>query len=89
MRQIATRLSGVSDASFTPYRFAGDEFIVIARDTGNPLYKEQAERCISIFSKDFDLSGIIHTIHGSIGIARYPQDTEDFNSLVVYADCAR
>ncbi len=88
LRQIATRLSGVSDTSFTPYRFAGDEFTVIARETGNLLYEEQAERCISIFREDFDLSGIIHTIHGSIGIARYPQDTEDFNSLVVYADCA-
>lgn len=82
--QIAARLSEVADASFTPYRFAGDEFIVIATGT----YEEQAERCISIFHKDFDLSGIKHTIHGSIGVARYPQDTEDFNSLVVYADCA-
>lgn len=88
LRQIAARLSEVSDANFTPYRFAGDEFIVIARDTGNSMYEEEAERCISIFRKEFDLSGIIHTIHGSIGIARYPQDTEDFNSLVVYADCA-
>ncbi|MCI9080539.1 MAG: diguanylate cyclase [Lachnospiraceae bacterium] len=88
LRQIATRLSEVSDVNFTPYRFAGDEFIVIARGTESSLYKEEAERCISIFREDFDLSGIKHTIHGSIGIAIYPQDTEDFNSLVVYADCA-
>lgn len=86
--QIAARLSGVSDVNFTPYRFAGDEFIVIARGTENSLYEEEAERCISIFHEGFDLSGIKHTIHGSIGIAVYPQDTEDFNSLVVYADCA-
>ncbi len=88
LRQIARRLSDVSDANFTPYRFAGDEFIVIARGTANSRYIEEAERCISIFREDFDLSGIKHTIHGSIGIAGYPQDTEDFNSLVVYADCA-
>lgn len=88
LRQIAARLSEVSDVNFIPYRFAGDEFIVIARGTENSLYEEEAERCISVFHKEFDLSGIIHTIHGSIGIARYPQDTEDFNSLVVYADCA-
>lgn len=88
LRQIALRLKGISDVNFTPYRFAGDEFIVIAKGTANSLYEEEAERCISIFKDIFDLSGIKHTIHGSIGIARYPQDTEDFNSLVVYADCA-
>lgn len=88
LRQIALRLTEVSDAGFTPYRFAGDEFIVIAKGTENSLYEKEAERCISVFKDIFDLSGIKHNIHGSIGIARYPQDTEDFNSLVVYADCA-
>ncbi len=88
LRQIALRLKGISGANFTPYRFAGDEFIVIAKGTKDSLYEKEAERCISIFKDVFDLSGIKHNIHGSIGIARYPQDTEDFNSLVVYADCA-
>ncbi len=88
LRQIAMRLTEVSDEDFIPYRFAGDEFIVIAKCRGNPLYEEEAKRCISIFSETFDLSGIKHNIHGSIGIARYPEDTEDFNLLVVYADHA-
>ncbi len=88
LRQIALRLKGISGANFTPYRFAGDEFIVIAKGTKDSLYEKEAEQCISIFKDVFDLSGIKHNIHGSIGIARYPQDTEDFNSLVVYADCA-
>ncbi len=82
------RLTEVSDINFTPYRFAGDEFIVIAKGTKDSLYEDEAKRCISIFSDIFDLSGIKHNIHGSIGIAMYPQDTEDFASLVVYADCA-
>lgn len=88
LRQIAMRLTEVSDADFIPYRFAGDEFIVIAKGRGNSLYEEEAKRCISIFNETFDLSGIKHDIHGSIGVARYPEDTEDFDSLVVYADCA-
>jgi diguanylate cyclase (GGDEF) domain len=88
LRQIAMRLTEVSDINFTPYRFAGDEFIVIAKGTKDSLYEDEAKRCISIFSDIFDLSGIKHNIHGSIGIAMYPQDTEDFASLVVYADCA-
>ena len=33
LRQIAMRLTEVSDINFTPYRFAGDEFIVIAKGT--------------------------------------------------------
>lgn len=88
LRQIALRLTEVSDINFTPYRFAGDEFIVIAKGTEDSLYEDEAKRCISIFNDIFDLSGIKHNIHGSIGIAVYPQDTEDFASLVVYADCA-
>lgn len=88
LRQIAMRLTEISDINFTPYRFAGDEFIVIVKGTEDSLYEDEAKRCIGIFSDIFDLSGIKHNIHGSIGIAMYPQDTEDFASLVVYADCA-
>ena len=64
LRQIAMRLTEVSDINFTPYRFAGDEFIVIAKGTKDSLYEDEAKRCISIFSDIFDLSGIKHNIHG-------------------------
>lgn len=73
---------------FTPYRFAGDEFIAILCSSQSKIVEKTAYQCRQIFSKPFKLVGNAAKICGSIGIASYPKDTDDLEQLIVCADDA-
>ena len=48
----------------------------------------EANACLDIFRKTFDLQGLSYPIHCSMGIALYPRDTQNTDDLIVYADLA-
>ena len=72
----------------TPYRYAGDEFIMILRSSQGKIVEKTAYQCRQIFTKPFVLNKTKTKICGSIGIASYPKDTEDMEELVIFADAA-
>lgn len=88
LQQVANRLKEMSSQILTPYRFAGDEFIVILQSNQNKIVEKSAYQMRQVFSKPFVLSGEKAKICGSIGIASYPKDTEDLEQLIVCADDA-
>lgn len=88
LRQIGQRLQGITSNSLTAYRFAGDEFIIIAKAADDPSFHTEAKNCIDIFQEAFDLQGISCRIGGSIGVSLYPQDTDNIDELTAYADLA-
>lgn len=88
LRQIAGRLIEMESQILTPYRFAGDEFILILRSSQSKIVEKTAYQCRQLFTKPFDLCGNMRKVCGSIGIASYPQDTEDLEQLIIYADDA-
>lgn len=88
LRQIAGRLKEMESQILTPYRFAGDEFILILRSSQSKIVEKTAYQCRQLFTKPFDLCGNMRKVCGSIGIASYPQDTEDLEQLIIYADDA-
>lgn len=88
LRQVATRLKEMQSQILTPYRYAGDEFIIIVRSNQSKIVEKAAYQCRQIFGKPFLLSGVKDKVYGSIGIASYPKDTEDMEQLIVYADDA-
>lgn len=88
LRQLATRLKGLGSQILTPYRYAGDEFIVIIRSNQSKIISKAAVECTQLFDKQFILDGTKATIHGSIGISTYPQDTDDLEQLIAHADDA-
>lgn len=88
LQQVADRLKEMSSQILTPYRFAGDEFIVILQSSQNKIVEKAAYQMRQIFSKPFILAGEKAKICGSIGIASYPRDTEDLEQLIVCADDA-
>lgn len=88
LQQIAARLRDMSSQILTPYRFAGDEFILILKSNQERIVEKTAYQCRQIFSKPVMLCGTRTTICGSIGIASYPKDTEDMEQLVICADDA-
>ena len=89
LKEIAKRLKDVCrDNDFTA-RLSGDEFCLLAYDIDdnyNAAYV--AKRCLDLLSKPLLLSNRNFTPACSIGIAHYPDDANDIDTLLKVADTA-
>ncbi len=88
LKQLAERLMGMQSQLLTPYRFAGDEFIMILKSNQRKIVEKTAYQCRQIFTLPFCLAGEDRKVCGSIGIASYPSDAADIEQLIVCADDA-
>lgn len=88
LKQVADRLKSMQTQLLTPYRFAGDEFILILKSDNVQIVERTAFQCRQVFQKPFDINGTSKNIYGSIGIASYPRDTMELEQLIVCADAA-
>lgn len=88
LKEVAARLKKLQSQILTPYRFAGDEFILIIQSRPNKIVEKTAYQCRELFSKPFVFAGGERKVYGSIGIASYPGDAEDAEHLIVCADRA-
>ena len=88
LKQLADRLKGIRTPLLTPYRFAGDEFIIILKSSQRKIVEKEAFHCYQLFEKPFKLAGEERKIGGSIGIASYPADARDIEHLINCADDA-
>ena len=89
LKEVGRRLKSISNKDFTPYRFGGDEFVCILRNNFNNQIEDYANRCMELFKPDFQLlDGRTLTVHISLGISVYPDDTSTMKQLVEYADKA-
>ena len=86
---IARRLEACVRAEDTVARLGGDEFVVLLTAVTDTAECERAAaRILASVREPIDLGG--HTVHVgvSIGIALYPQDGDDAETLLRYADMA-
>ncbi len=88
LQQVAARLKEMESQILTPYRYAGDEFILILRSAQGKIVEKTAYQCRQVFAKPFILNKNKTKICGSIGIASYPKDTTDLEELIIFADAA-
>lgn len=88
LTQVASRLKEMESQILTPYRYAGDEFILILQSNQGKIVEKTAYQCRQVFTRPFVLNGNTAKVCGSIGIASYPKDTEDAEQLIIYADDA-
>ncbi len=88
LKQVASRLRDMESQLLTPYRFAGDEFILILESAQYKIVEKTAYQCRQVFTSPFVLDGKKAKVCGSIGIASYPKDSEDVEKLIVCADDA-
>lgn len=86
--QVASRLKEMESQILTPYRYAGDEFILILQSNQSKIVEKTAYQCRQVFTKPFVLDGKKAKVCGSIGIASYPKDTTNVEQLIIYADDA-
>lgn len=88
LKQVASRLKDIGSPLLTPYRFAGDEFILILESNQYKIVEKTAYQCRQVFTSPFTLDGKKTKVCGSIGIASYPKDSEDVEQLIICADDA-
>ncbi|MEB3882234.1 EAL domain-containing protein [Lyngbya sp. CCY1209] len=89
LQETADRLMKCLRKSDTVGRLGGDEFLIILPNLDRPLQAEYvANKVLEVLGKSFDLCGEEAFISASIGIASYPDDGKDTNTLMRNADTA-
>jgi diguanylate cyclase (GGDEF)-like protein/PAS domain S-box-containing protein len=89
LRQVARRLTECVRAEDTIARQGGDEFIVLldGLDDGRGA-SLVAQKILNALRKAFVLSGTDQHVSGSVGIALFPEDGRDAQTLMKNADTA-
>lgn len=90
LSQTAERLRTCTRKEDTIARLGGDEFTVLAEDLHDPVsvMSATANRIIEMLAQPFRLNGLEAEISASVGIALYPDNGPDLQSLLKNADAA-
>ncbi|MGE4298523.1 MAG: diguanylate cyclase [Desulfovibrionaceae bacterium] len=87
LKEVATRGTRILSSNDLLFRLGGDEFLAIM---GNCRDKDAmgmtAQSFIDAISAPFELEGRILGVGASVGIAVFPDDTEDADDLIHMAD---
>jgi diguanylate cyclase (GGDEF)-like protein/PAS domain S-box-containing protein len=89
LREVSKRIGGLLRKGDTLARLGGDEFVIVleglkaAEDAG-----QVAQKVINLLAQPYDAGGHVLNTGGSIGIAIYPADGADANTLMRHADTA-
>jgi diguanylate cyclase (GGDEF)-like protein/PAS domain S-box-containing protein len=89
LRQVGRSLKDCVRRDDTVARLSGDEFAVVIADLARPEDAAiVAQKIIDSFAVPFDLEGRETFITASIGVAAFPQDGSDAETLLQCADVA-
>ena len=89
LRQVAVLLREKTRESDIVSRFGGDEFCILFEGIkGCDGMKNLAKKLISGFQMPFQISGHAVEVTASIGVAFYPDDSDDDGDLIKHADKA-
>lgn len=89
LQRIATRLLTLVNNEVFVSRFGGDEFLILIRGEDKSGFLDQFLSKISqLFKQPFIINEIETFIRFSMGIAKYPKDSNDIEQLIMYADTA-
>lgn len=89
LSQLGSRLrDGVRQEDLVG-RVGGDEFVIFLRNIPNiPMLMGKAKMLLSTISEDFKDGDLHHNIHGSLGIAIFPDHGSGYEELYHHADLA-
>lgn len=89
LKKIAVIIDNMIGEEHHVIRFGGDEFIVLLNNYGEKEVVEQvAVHLLETFRKQYDVDGVGFSTTLSIGIAMFPDDSDNFDSLLKRADLA-
>ncbi len=90
LKTVTNYLESITNQQISIYRFGGDEFLILYRQ---PDSKDQVEVFVQSILSRFNQRFTINDdddqhLKCSVGIASYPQDSDDIDELVMQADLA-
>lgn len=89
LKNVGERLASMVRLGDIIARIGGDEFSVIITSTADKeLVVNFAKRILKIIEEPFHIDDHLLNISISIGISFYPDDTDDVETLLIYADRA-
>jgi diguanylate cyclase (GGDEF)-like protein len=88
LAEVANRLKQLAPAEATVARFGGDEFIVACETTDRREAEQLANRMMEEIGRPIRIDEDRLEIATSMGIALYPEDGEDLDTLMQGADLA-
>ena len=89
LQEVARRIANTIRDEDTLSRIGGDEFTLLLEEiSGLEDAAHAAERIIEQIRKPFEIGTDKFSSAISLGISIYPDDSEDFNKLLTYADKA-
>lgn len=89
LQEVAAGLTKRLRKTDTVARFGGDEFLIMVNDLEDyDSIKGVADTVMAMFETPFNINGQAFFITGSAGIAVYPFDGEDTETLIKNADIA-
>jgi diguanylate cyclase (GGDEF)-like protein len=88
LREVGERLQAAAEGAFVA-RLGGDEFALVSTDGPQPATAEAlAERVLAAIDHDVEVGGQVLRIGVSVGVAIYPADGVDNQTLLANADAA-
>jgi diguanylate cyclase (GGDEF)-like protein len=89
LRELATRLQATLREADVVCRHSGDEFLVLLHSVrGREVVATTADRLLQALEAPVDIDGREAAVTASIGIAIFPDDAADHETLVRHADTA-
>jgi len=93
LHEVARRLESSIRPRDTAARFGGDEFVLLLRDgeqgaLGEAQLIERVRAVLESVAAPLTLAGRDIQVHCSVGLAAFPQDGDDAETLVKHADTA-
>lgn len=86
---VAQRLVGSLRVSDTVARLGGDEFVILLNDVRQEgAIVETAQKVLELLAQPIDIGGERVYTGASLGIARFPEDGADADTLIMKADAA-
>ena len=86
--EVAQRFQHALGNSGFIARIGGDEFTVVLSDPADEFIADTSQALADSLRAPFDVAGISIEVGVSIGIARYPHDAGDAQTLLRHADVA-
>lgn len=87
--RTAQILQSINEQGITVGRLGGDEFLVVMEGNNNRFkVKEVGEKMVKSLNTTFKAGDSSYKIEASIGASLFPEDTDDIEALLKYADIA-
>ncbi|TAG02939.1 MAG: EAL domain-containing protein [Betaproteobacteria bacterium] len=86
--EIASRLRTGARANESVYRLSGDEFVVVSIGGGETELERVVAGTLGLIRPDNAADNVSLRVFASAGSARYPEDAQTFDGLLIAADVA-